>query len=339
MRKLFFILFCISAGSFFIPSVLKAQCSIVPFSVIELFVSQGCSYCPSAEAGLSQEIAAEKNTGNNVICIAEHVTYFNTPWVDLFSDVLYTNRQKTYCQKAGVQQGTPEAFAGGNTIITPDPTYATISAAVSAELAQPASVGVCLTLQTPVSSPTLTLDYSLAGSYTGKNLVVVLVEDGLTTTPTSGENAGVTLHEDGVARKMIVLPITGATGTVSITPPSNCVRTKSQIVAYVQNPTTMVIYGATRGVDLSTATTGMNEQAQGITISIYPNPATTEIMLNGLSVPAHCHYSICNMLGEEVQSGKLNENATIGLSDISNGMYFLKVSDGDISFTGKLNKQ
>ncbi len=62
--------------------------------LVELYTSQGCDMCPTAEKILGA--LAEKNRG--IVPIAFHVDYFNDPWKDVFSDPLYSQRQMTYNQ-------------------------------------------------------------------------------------------------------------------------------------------------------------------------------------------------------------------------------------------------
>ena len=60
--------------------------------LVELYASQGCNYCPMAEALLGA--FADRDRG--IVPIAFHVDYFNDPWKDVFSDSLYSRRQMTY---------------------------------------------------------------------------------------------------------------------------------------------------------------------------------------------------------------------------------------------------
>jgi hypothetical protein len=78
--------------------------------------------------------------------------------------------------------------------------------------------------------------------------------------------------------------------------------------------------------------------------SIYPNPATSSFTIEGTSKSEKVHYSICNILGAEIKSGDISANGNsysgkINVSDIANGMYFIKVVDGNSATTKKLNKQ
>src|SRR3954465_10385990 len=60
--------------------------------LVELYTSQGCDMCPTAEKVLGA--LAERDS--RIVPIAFHVDYFNTPWKDVFSDPLYSQRQMTY---------------------------------------------------------------------------------------------------------------------------------------------------------------------------------------------------------------------------------------------------
>ena len=62
--------------------------------LVELYTSQGCDMCPTAEKILGA--LAERDS--RIVPIAFHVDYFNDPWKDVFSDPLYSQRQMAYNQ-------------------------------------------------------------------------------------------------------------------------------------------------------------------------------------------------------------------------------------------------
>ncbi|MCF8298320.1 MAG: T9SS type A sorting domain-containing protein [Saprospiraceae bacterium] len=69
-------------------------------------------------------------------------------------------------------------------------------------------------------------------------------------------------------------------------------------------------------------------------IRIYPNPAKDEINfnLNGISFSQELRIEIYNSLGEkvkEVSSLSLIQNQTINISELDNGVYYLKIIDND----------
>ncbi len=78
--------------------------------------------------------------------------------------------------------------------------------------------------------------------------------------------------------------------------------------------------------------------------SIYPNTASSSVTIEGVSNSEKVRYSVCNMLGAEVKSGEIASSGNsfkgnLTVSELSKGMYFLKVTDGDSVWTKKLNKQ
>ena len=62
--------------------------------LVELYTSQGCDMCPTAE----KVLGALAEQDRRIVPIAFHVDYFNDPWKDVFSDPLYSRRQMTYNQ-------------------------------------------------------------------------------------------------------------------------------------------------------------------------------------------------------------------------------------------------
>ena len=60
-------------------------------------------------------------------------------------------------------------------------------------------------------------------------------------------------------------------------------------------------------------------------LSIYPNPATTEIHVK-LDSKETADYAIYNNIGQTVMSGKLKDDSIINVQSLSTGVYFLRVS-------------
>ena len=70
--------------------------------------------------------------------------------------------------------------------------------------------------------------------------------------------------------------------------------------------------------------------------SLYPNPANN--VLN-LKYNGEANISIFNVIGKEIQSTTVNQEKTIDISNMTNGVYFLKISDGKATSVRKLIKE
>ena len=76
----------------------RSNLAFEPIVVLELFTSQGCSSCPSADK-LLNEVRKEYNE-ENVFALSYHVSYWNyIGWKDPFSKEEYTEKQHAYAAK------------------------------------------------------------------------------------------------------------------------------------------------------------------------------------------------------------------------------------------------
>lgn len=79
-------------------------------TVVELFTSQGCSSCPSADKLLS-----ELSKKENVLALSFHVSYWNyLGWKDPYSNEQYTERQRDYARVLHLRSiYTPQMIVNG----------------------------------------------------------------------------------------------------------------------------------------------------------------------------------------------------------------------------------
>jgi hypothetical protein len=87
-----------------------SQLRMQPRAVVELFTSQGCSSCPSADALLGK-LAGR----NDVVALSMSVDYWDyLGWKDTLSNPLFTERQRAYSKSFG-EGGvyTPQAVING----------------------------------------------------------------------------------------------------------------------------------------------------------------------------------------------------------------------------------
>lgn len=82
------------------------------------------------------------------------------------------------------------------------------------------------------------------------------------------------------------------------------------------------------------------EPMNGIQLTVYPNPVSDQMQIV-TDATETLSYKVISITGVDVLSGKFNENVSINFSDLSEGMYMLKVtnSNGELLKTEKLIKR
>jgi len=243
--------------------------------LVELFTSQGCDMCPTAEKMLGA--LAERD--RRIVPIAFHVDYFNDPWKDVFSDPLYSQRQMTYNQlytkPKNSEYGlyyTPMLMIDGEQSVNGRDSAAA-EAAIRQALARKPGVAldVVLDLTSNRLSGTATIKVTSRSARAEKSpllVCAVLREDGVVTDVPSGENAGKSLVARFPARqtKYDFIELDGkspATQRFTFVIEPTWLPQNLRLAVFVQNKRTGVIHQST---DLpwrstSTATTTAKEKA------------------------------------------------------------------------------
>ena len=195
---------------------LAAPLAPVPV-VVELFTSEGCSSCPSADAALRELETAQSVPGVEVIALGQHVDYWDRlGWRDPFSSAQFTQRQQWYAQ--GFKEGnyTPQAVVNGRYEFVGSQ-KATLAETV-AKAAQAPRATVALAREAGNISVKIN---GLPAGTKAAEVELALTETGLSSQVGRGENSGRLLRHAAVVRSLRPLGPVGADGTFSATAPLN----------------------------------------------------------------------------------------------------------------------
>jgi hypothetical protein len=224
--------------------------------LVELYTSQGCDMCPSAEKLLGT--LAERE--GRIVPIAFHVDYFNDPWKDVFSDHLYSQRQmnynELYTKPKNSEYGlyyTPMLMIDGQQSIN-GRDAASAEAAIRQALSRKPAVSLDTTLDHKSDGLAATAEIkvtsrSAQAEKTPLLVCAVLREDNVVTKVGSGENAGKTLVARFPARetKYDFIELDGsspATKRFSFSIEPGWKRQNLRLAVFVQNKRTGAVYQA-----------------------------------------------------------------------------------------------
>lgn len=245
----------------------------LPFTFVELFTSESCYDCPEAEVLLNELVDKERAGGRNTVLLASHVDYWNDlvygegdchgSWNDPFSDFLFTARQFAYTGHLQLRPVTPQFFINGTQHIDGADKDSLIGK-IEQEYTGMATYGICLSLN-PELTDTLKENISVGFKVVKQKaqpessrervmpqLVVFLVERGVTSKPDRGENCGKVLHHQNVVRAVAGKTISGnSSGNINIHIPQGVKIENLSVVACVQNLLDMRILAANKGFDLA----------------------------------------------------------------------------------------
>lgn len=213
--------------------------------VIELFTSQGCSSCPAADRLLSEFIDQSSDRELPIYGLSFHVDYWNRlGWKDPFSASEFTERQYQYADKFG-NRGvyTPQMIVNGKAEFVGS-SKREASSAIRTALANTPTAQIKATELTRTKN-TIKLTYTVDQPLKGTVLNVALVERGIATNVTRGENRGRTLEHDNVVRGFSKQTISKE-GKASLSLPKDLDLEKSSIILYTQDSDSYEILGATR---------------------------------------------------------------------------------------------
>lgn len=214
----------------------------VPFAVVELFTSEGCSSCPPADRLLMQLERESAQSGRNVLALEFHVDYWNTPaWTDSFSDGAHSERQRRYAESLRTEVYTPQVVINGRSeCVGSDASR--VRGAIDAALARPAHAG--LSIDSAIEEGHPAIRYRVSGAPPRALVCAALTESGIVTHVGGGENAGREVAHGSVVREFVSKPHGDAnSGELRFHTAAASGHTR-RIVVFVQDPSTLEILAA-----------------------------------------------------------------------------------------------
>jgi len=213
MRKL--LLIAVVGG---LSACARAQTATTPNAVlVELFTSEGCSSCPPADALLKQMDGKLSASGQTVIALSEHVTYWNHDgWVDPFSQQIFTDRQSNYKERFQLDDVyTPQMVINGDIQVSGGNGPAILKALAAETAAPAASVKI---VSVVAAGKILSVTFAVSGDLPkkGADILAAVAEDQVTSNVSHGENGGRTLTHVSVVRTLTKVATLKSAATMTV---------------------------------------------------------------------------------------------------------------------------
>lgn len=214
-----------------------------PVVVLELFTSQGCSSCPSADL-LLQKVKEEYK--NEVFALSYHVDYWNyIGWKDPFSKAIYAKKQQKYNVKFRNDSNyTPQLVVNGKEhFVGSSSSKVYSSIATYKKRKSENQVGL---KDVNVVKNKISFEYNIQGGLKNKRLRVLLVLDQRTTKVKRGENSNRALQNSNIVVEESSFAVNEANGSAEISIPKIANEAdKMNLILLVEN-LELEITGATK---------------------------------------------------------------------------------------------
>lgn len=221
------------------PAVTTMKGAESAVAVLELFTSEGCISCPSADR-LLPELA---KLDSNIITLSFHVDYWDRlGWKDPFSSRDYSDRQKEYGKQFKLTSiYTPQLVINGE--------YELVGNVRSkAELTIKKALGAKSTVNIKIGEVTISEDKirfktTAAGEIQGTELQAALVQKNAVMKVDAGENTGATLTHTNIVRSFLK-QTTAAENEFQLQLPKSLTAKDWLLVVYARQKSNLKITGA-----------------------------------------------------------------------------------------------
>ncbi|MBS1920860.1 MAG: DUF1223 domain-containing protein [Bacteroidetes bacterium] len=246
MKKLFLALLIVSSLAIFATAFIKKNIPVIKgqkgFAVIELFTSEGCSSCPSADEALGEIQNEYKN--KNVLVLGFHVDYWDhLGWKDAFSSPEFTERQKYYSSIFNLSSiYTPQAVINGQYEFVGSDKNKIVDLVEEQLKSRPSKIINLLASESIKGD--VDVKFSVNERASSKDqLILLLIERAAVTNVKRGENNGRTLYHINIVRKISSRQVSAGEQIESFNLPSDLSKGNAFIASFLQNKKTGAISG------------------------------------------------------------------------------------------------
>jgi hypothetical protein len=221
--------------------------------LLELFTSEGCSSCPPADRLLEALDQKQPIAGADLIVLSEHVDYWDGSWKDPFSSPKWTERQRQYVRRFGLQSSyTPQLVVDGQSELVGSIQGEAMQAIQNALSKQKVPLTLSALSRDGANIKVhLQIQNLPAGSKEGADILIALADDHAQSQVARGENAGRALRHVAVVQSLMpvgkIAAGEGFSGDFSLPAKAKAgVSGGLRVVAFVQDRLTGRVLGATQ---------------------------------------------------------------------------------------------
>jgi len=220
--------------------------------LVELFTSEGCSSCPPADRFL-EKLDRQPVPGVEIIALSEHVDYWNNiGWKDPYSSHLYSERQRTYARRFGLDSVyTPQMVVDGATEFVGSNSTLADKAFAKAMSTPKVAVRISLALSGPAKTLRARVETDAFPSSLRQRELEVYVAVAINHSEShvsGGENGGRALSHVAVLRDLVKIGTLsrdeGFAKETELTLESGLDAHNLRVIAFVQEPKQGRILGA-----------------------------------------------------------------------------------------------
>lgn len=204
------------------------------FAFIELFTSEGCSSCPSADENLERIAASAAASGQEVYTLSYHVDYWNyLGWKDPYSDPSFSARQRQYARQfKSTRVYTPQMVVNGQAEFVGSKTKISDQAVKAALLQEAASA---VSVDAVLRSNKVNVNWKAKGIKATDVVNIVLVQNSGQQKVGRGENARRRLTHVNIVRQLKTIEQPGAGGEIQFDVPPKFAAADFHVVAFTQS--------------------------------------------------------------------------------------------------------